>query len=118
MDIRECVVCHKSYQPVKGNQKKCPVCKTKYVQKSKLHTVVCSYCHKEFTTTLYNKEYCSATCREAGPKSRRPTYDRICAYCGKPFTATKITVNACSKECRREVKRIKDNAWRTKHVPV
>jgi len=115
MEIRECVECHKSYQPVKGNQKRCAVCKNKG-PKDKTHTMVCAYCGKQFTTDIYNRIYCSPKCREAVPKEKMPHYTRICAFCGKEYTATKISRIYCSKECAREGKRAKDNAWRTQHV--
>lgn len=105
MQIKSCIICHKEFFPLVGNQKKCPNCKYKRVGQ-KLNTprkVECIRCGKEFTTTIYNRKFCGKKCRELF-HYHPPLQEHICPVCNKPFKTTKGNKKYCSDFCAHKAK--------------
>jgi len=94
-----------------GNQKKCANCRNKReAPKSKLHQVECIHCGKTFSTTIYNRKFCSKKCRELFHYNPE-TKPHICPACGKKFNSTKGNKKYCSELCAHRAKL--NPLWRT-----
>ena len=98
MKIKKCVVCGKDFAPLVGNQIKCQVCRNSKVRKTEVHQIQCAVCGKTFSSSLYNKKYCSRKCREAFHYSPIPK-EKTCRCCEKKFTTTKANRKYCSDYC-------------------
>lgn len=115
MDLRECLSCKKKYQPVKANQKYCPVCKKKEPPKRELHTVVCPVCHTSFETDIYNRKYCCKSCLDYSKRDWSREKEKVCAHCGKTFKTTRENQKYCDRECGLKAKAVYDKLWRESH---
>ena len=73
-----------------------------------MHT--CPECHKEFTTAIARKKYCSEGCRiifnarinntKKGHKTTRQPETRVCPTCDKEFTTAYRKKRFCSQSCQ------------------
>lgn len=99
--LRECSVCHKTFRPLVGNQKKCSLCKGYKPRQPVIRTEECVVCGKVFDTHLYNKKFCSPACRKEYHYSPL-TIIKVCKYCGKEFETTQKRQIYCSAGCRLE----------------
>lgn len=105
MQIKTCIICHKEFIPMVGNQKKCPNCKYKRLGDivRVAQTVECARCGTPFSTTIYNRKFCSKKCRELfhyNPEVK----DHTCLVCGKKFKTTKSNKKYCSDLCAHKAK--------------
>lgn len=114
--VRVCEICGKSYRPIKGNQKYCPVCKSKKVGRKELRKIVCTICGDTFMSPLYNKKYCSKACRDLSKIDLSRMEKKVCGVCSKLFETTRKEKIYCSTTCAGIAKRAKDKLWREKNV--
>ena len=63
--------------------------------------LICPRCGKEFETESNAQKYCSAKCRRAANKYKKPkkVEKYTCSWCGKDFLSERRK-KYCSKECR------------------
>lgn len=68
--------------------------------------LICPRCGKEFETESNAQKYCSAKCRRAANKQKKPkkVEKYTCNWCGKDFLSERRK-KYCSKECMLYVNR-------------
>jgi len=116
--MRECEYCGKTFEPYSKRNRFCSdeCCYAWHGEhRNKLHTFVCQYCGKTYSTAYENRnQYCSRECAFAHKHEIKEQHARDkaagigsvceihlcqCKECGRPFYARRKGKTLCSREC-------------------
>ena len=105
---KTCLVCGKSFKPIKSHQVFCSAdCRDKFHNEKKKvdhPEKTCPVCGKSFTPVRKTQVFCSTDCwfKFYREKKKADPLEKTCPICGKSFKPKKFNQIFCSEKCAKK----------------